>query len=41
MDYISDKRISSELDSERKNLELEKLRHEVDEYKKSLGIDGD
>jgi len=41
MDYIADKRVSFELDAERKDLELEKLRHEVEEYKKSFRIDRD
>jgi uncharacterized protein (TIGR00645 family) len=41
MDYIADKRVSFELDAERKDLELEKLRHEVNEYKKTFRIEQD
>jgi uncharacterized protein (TIGR00645 family) len=33
MDYIADKRVAFELDAERKDLELEKLRHEINEFK--------
>jgi len=35
MDYIADKRTSFELDAERKDLELEKLRYEVEQFKKA------
>ena len=35
MDYIADKRVVFELEAERKDLELEKLRHEVSEFKNS------
>jgi len=34
MDYIADKRTSFELDVERKDLELEKLRFEIDQFKR-------
>ncbi len=35
MDYIADKRVVFELEAERKDLEMEKLRHEVSEFKNS------